>query len=108
MVRAATGWDTSLYELMKASERCLSLIKAYNVREGFTPDDDVLPERLFEPKTHGPGAGKKVIDKERFYQLLRLYHQMFGWDPDSGRPSTAKLIELDLEWVDKILKKKVK
>ena len=49
IVGAITGWETSLFELAKAGERGVTMARAFNVRRGFTPDDDALPERFFEP-----------------------------------------------------------
>jgi len=97
IVNAATGWQTSLWELMKASERVINLIRAFNYREGFTSRDDELPERFFEGLETGPRAGQR-IDRERFREALRLFYEMAGWDPE-GKPTKAKLYELDLEWV---------
>jgi len=28
-----------------------------------------------------------------------LCHELMGWNPDSGIPTTAKLIELGLDWL---------
>ncbi|MEM4488494.1 MAG: aldehyde ferredoxin oxidoreductase family protein [Desulfurococcaceae archaeon] len=97
IVNAVTGWQTSLWELMKASERVINLVKAFNVREGFTSKEDTLPERFFEGLETGPRSGQK-ISREEFEKALRLFYEMAGWDAE-GRPTKAKLYELDLDWV---------
>ncbi|MEM1804273.1 MAG: aldehyde ferredoxin oxidoreductase C-terminal domain-containing protein, partial [Desulfurococcaceae archaeon] len=97
IVNAATGWQTTLWELMKASERVLNLVKAFNAREGFTSRDDTLPERFFEPLETGPRAGQR-IDRDEFEKALKLFYEIAGWDMD-GKPTKAKLYELDLDWV---------
>ncbi len=97
LARALTGWDTSLWELFKVVERGAALARVFNCREGFTPKDDLLPARLHEPFTDGPLKGVR-IDPEVFSRALRLYHQMEGWDPDTGWPTFAKLSELGIEW----------
>ena len=99
-MRALTGWDTSLWELVKVGERAKALARVFNCREGFTPKDDKLPRRLHEAFTKGPLAGVRV-EPETFQRALRLYHQMEGWDPDTGWPTFAKLAELDIEWAAK-------
>ena len=48
MVKAVTGWDTSLWELMKAGERATTMTRLFNLKHGLTPKDDRLPDRLFE------------------------------------------------------------
>src|SRR5205823_919194 len=47
-INAVTGWNVSIYELMKVGERNNTLARMFNNREGFTPADDVLPQRLHE------------------------------------------------------------
>ena len=96
-MRAVTGWDTSLWELIKVGERSKALARAFNCREGFTPKDDRLPKRMHEAFTSGPLTGVRV-DPDTFQRALRLYHQMEGWDPETGWPTFAKLAELGIEW----------
>lgn len=96
-MRALTGWDTSLWELMKVGERAKALARVFNCREGFTPKDDRLPERLHEAFTSGPLAGVRV-DPGTFQRALQLYYRMEGWDPETGWPTFAKLAELGIEW----------
>src|SRR5882762_2708932 len=45
-INAVTGWNVSIYELMKVGERNNTLARMFNNREGFTPADDVQPSRL--------------------------------------------------------------
>jgi aldehyde:ferredoxin oxidoreductase len=100
LVRALTGWDTSLWELFKVAERGKALARVLNCREGFTPKDDILPRRLHEAFNEGPLQGVRV-DPDRFRRALRLYYQMEGWDPETGWPTFAKLAELGIEWAAK-------
>jgi aldehyde:ferredoxin oxidoreductase len=103
IVNAITGWDTTIDELMKAGERAITMARAFNVREGFTKDDDWVPERFFEPLEGGPLKGKK-LPKDEFKQAIATYYQMMGWD-EGGVPTKAKLEELDVGWVADELKK---
>jgi aldehyde:ferredoxin oxidoreductase len=102
-LNAITGWDASLYELMKAGERGTMIARAFNSREGFSMKDDKLPKRLFEPKPDGPNAGKQIFDEAAFNRAIELYYEMIGCNPDTGRPDRGRLMELDLEWVEDIL-----
>jgi aldehyde:ferredoxin oxidoreductase len=94
-VNAVTGWNMSLYELMKVGERNNTLARMFNVREGFTPEDDVLPQRLHEGIGNGALKGEKV-DPDEFFAARRTYYEMAGWDPHTGRPTVAKLAELGI------------
>lgn len=98
MVAAVTGWDFSSYELMRVGERRNALMRCYNYREGFTAADDSLPERFYnEPIRTGRHQGS-VIDRARFQEMIQLYYAMMGWD-EAGRPTKAKLYDLNLDWL---------
>lgn len=97
IVSAVTGWELSLWEIMKLGERRVNMFKAFNVREGFTADDDWLPPRMFESIASGPRKGSRFSEDE-LREMRSLYYRMRNWD-EKGRPTQAKLIELDIEWV---------
>ena len=97
IVGAATGWDVSAYELLKAAERALTLARVFNVREGLTAADDHLPER-----SHGPTIGGALanagIDREALQAAIHTYYGMMGWGRDTGVPLADKLHELGVSW----------
>jgi aldehyde:ferredoxin oxidoreductase len=93
-INAATGWNTTVFELLKVGERSNTLARLFNLREGITAQDDTLPERMFAPLQNGKLQGKS-IEREEFAEALKLYYQMAGWDGD-GIPTPGKLAELDL------------
>jgi aldehyde:ferredoxin oxidoreductase len=95
-VNAVTGWNMSLYEVMKVGERNNTLARLFNCREGFTPADDVLPDRMHEGIGNGPLKGQ-AIDRAEFLAARRTYYEMAGWDPETGRPTATRLVELGVE-----------
>ena len=95
-INAVTGWNMSLFELMKVGERGNTLARLFNVREGFTPEDDVLPQRLHEGLGNGVLKGER-IDPEQFFAARNTYYEMAGWDPRTGAPTATKLVELGVE-----------
>ena len=105
LIRAATGWDFTVFELMKLGERTVNLQRAFNAREGFTAEDDVLPEKISQPLKGGESDGVSVpvdqIDRAR-----ALYYQMCGWSKE-GVPTRAKLEELGIGWVADLIQKKL-
>jgi len=103
LVKAITGWETSLWELMKLGERRINMFRAFNIREGFTKEDDWLPKRMFEGILNGPRRGQKV-NKDDLYKARDLYYEMAGWNSD-GVPTEGKLAELDLLWIADELKR---
>ena len=96
-VRAATGWDIGLEELLQAGERTTNLARLFNAREGFSRQDDTLPKRLFEPLESGPLEGV-AYPKAEFEQALTTLYQLKGWDPNTGLPSRERLESLGLGW----------
>jgi aldehyde:ferredoxin oxidoreductase len=102
-IKAVTGWEVSLHDLMQAAERSSVLARAFNSREGFSVKDDRLPARLFDPKPNGPGAGARIFSEEEFKAAIAKYYAIIGCDAQTGRPSSAKLLEMDLEWVEELL-----
>jgi len=101
IIEAATGWQTSVFELMKLGERSINLTRIFNLREGFTSKEDTLPERFFQPLQKGALKGK-YIPKDKFKEALNLYYKMMGWNSD-GVPQLHKLQELDIEWTSQFL-----
>jgi len=97
LAAAVTGWNISLYELVLAADRAVTLARCFNLREGFTGEHDRLPDRLHLPFTSGPLAGQG-LDREGFARLVRLYYELMGWDAD-GRPTAGRLAALGLEEV---------
>jgi aldehyde:ferredoxin oxidoreductase len=95
-VNSVTGWNMSLYELMKVGERSNTLARLFNCREGFTPADDVLPARMHEGIGNGALKGERV-DPEQFLAARRLYYEMAGWDANTGQPTAARLAELEVD-----------
>ena len=98
LVNGATGWNTSVFELMKVGERALALARVFNAREGYTAKDDIIPERFYRAFTSGPLKDKE-IGREAMHQAIQTYYKMAGWDPKRAVPTAEKLQELDLGWV---------
>jgi aldehyde:ferredoxin oxidoreductase len=97
LVRFSTGWHTTFFELMKAGERRINMMRQQNARRGFTRDDDRLPERVFNPLPDGPSQGLHV-DRDAFARMLDAYYGFMGWDEKTGNPTRGKLMELGLDW----------
>lgn len=101
LVRAVSGLDISSWELMKIGERAETMARVYNYALGATDEDDRLPDRLLEPaEPPEPGgvAPPGAVSGEELDQARRLFYGQMGWD-HRGRPTRAKLYELDLGWL---------
>ncbi len=103
LVSAVTGWNTTVFELMKVGERAANLARAFNLREGLTAQDDTMPGRFFSPQASGPLQGV-APDPEAFHRARDTYYDIMGWP--QGRPSPGKLAELGIDWVVPVLEAK--
>jgi aldehyde:ferredoxin oxidoreductase len=94
--KAITGFDISLNDLLKASERIYNLTRLINISRGMTSKEDWLPERDFQdPIPTGPFKGL-TLDREKFKKMIKTYYELRGWD-ESGIPLKKTLLELGLE-----------
>jgi aldehyde:ferredoxin oxidoreductase len=96
IVRAVTGWDTSTVELMNMGKRALTMARVYNLREGFTAEDDWLPPRFFSPATSGP-LSNTAVKPDKLRNAIQTYYMMMGWD-HNGVPTRTTLEQLDIGW----------
>jgi len=72
------------------------VVRSWAVSQAFTPKDDVLPGRMHEGIGNGKLQGERV-DPDQFFAARRLYYEMAGWDPETGRPTPARLAELEVD-----------
>lgn len=80
LLSAVTGWNVAAAELRQAGERIHTLKKLFNIRERWHPDDDWLPDRLFEePLASGMGAGVR-LSREELREMIAGYYRARQWD----------------------------
>jgi aldehyde:ferredoxin oxidoreductase len=96
-INAATGWNLSLEDALLIGERATNLARIFNAQEGFTLQDDILPERLYQELENGALQGES-IPRHEFEQALSVLYELKGWDPETGNPTREKLQALSLEW----------
>ncbi len=97
IVSAVTGWPYTAHEALQLGERIATLGRIFNMREGITRDQDVLPNRLFGPTPTG-GLKNGGVDREKMDEAIHNFYAMMGWDPETGVPTPIKLAELDISW----------
>jgi aldehyde:ferredoxin oxidoreductase len=90
-----TGWDYTAAELRRAGERIHTLKKLFNIREGWQPEDDSLPERLLNERLPtGVAAGVSLSESE-LRAMVRGYYEARQWNEDGFIPA-RKLEELGI------------
>ncbi|ELY53346.1 aldehyde ferredoxin oxidoreductase family protein [Natronolimnohabitans innermongolicus] len=103
---AAVGYDHDPESLSAVGERVWTLVRLFNVREGFSRADDELPAVLTEPRADASDSSGDVtdgtstdasggLDRDAFETLLERYYAVRDWDR-RGRPTEELLRRLDL------------
>ena len=95
LLSAVTGWDVDGAELRRTARRIVMAKRVFNIREGWLPADDWLPERLLsEPLRIGSGR-VATLTPERLKGMIDGYYAARGLD-DQGRPADGSLADLQL------------
>lgn len=98
-LNAATGWNKTPDEYMEIGKRMQTLRQMFNIREGIDPISFKMHDRIagVPPLKEGPNAGKVIPIKE----MMMKHWEKFGWDPNTGEPTTETIRQLGL---DKLVK----
>lgn len=91
-----TGLAYSIQDVLAVGARAQTLSRLFNLREGFTAEDDRLPRRVMQAFESGPLAGNEITDATLTW-AKRRYYELMNWDPDSGVPGKTCLKELELD-----------
>lgn len=91
-----TGLKYGIHDILRVGERAQTLARLFNLREGFTADDDKLPKRVMQAFKSGPLAGVEIT-QETFDWAKRRYYELMQWNPTTGEPSAACLKGLEID-----------
>ena len=93
---AGLGQHKSVDDLLKAAARINAQEKAFAAREGFTREQDRLPQRLVNTPMPGTWPEDRVTEAD-LEKLKDDYYQAMGWDVATGVPTRELLHELELD-----------
>jgi aldehyde:ferredoxin oxidoreductase len=79
-VEAVTGRAYTDGEWRAAEERIETTCRLFNLREGLSRRDDILPHRLLEEAQPAGPAGGQVIGRAGLDRMLDEYYALRGWD----------------------------
>ena len=91
-----TGVEYTIHDILAVGARAQTLSRLFNLREGFTAEDDKLPRRVMKAFKSGPLAGVEIRD-ETFAWARRRYYELMEWDPETAVPTELCLQQLGLE-----------
>ncbi len=86
LLSLVTGWDLDADELRATARRIVLAKRAYNLREGWTPEDDWLPERFLTSSLTVGSGRTATLTPDRLRSMVSGYYAARGLDP-SGRPA---------------------
>ena len=73
MLRHVTGWDVTPDELHETARRIVAVKREFNVRAGWTPEEDTLPDRFLDQPL--PGDASAVLTHGQLQELVAEYHR---------------------------------
>jgi aldehyde:ferredoxin oxidoreductase len=94
LMKAITGWDLNVENMVQTGQRIAAMLHAFNLREGFKPSDFTIPPRVCGNPPLTAGSLKDVkLDIE---ELKRQYYEAMGYDFQTGniRQETVRALEL--------------
>jgi len=103
LFRLVVGWDYSIEEFKKTSERIFTMMRLMNLKLGYRTENEKLPITVLKP-LEGP-TERHVPDVEA---QLKKWYDYRGWDHATGRPPEKKLIALGLSEMDESVKPSVR
>jgi aldehyde:ferredoxin oxidoreductase len=95
LLSAVTGWDLTAAELRRTARRIVLAKRMYNLREGWQPADDWLPERLLSEPLELASGRVATLTPARLRTMIDGYYAARGLD-EQGRPDPAELADLRL------------
>jgi len=85
LLAKVTGWDLDASELRETARRIVLAKRMYNLREGWTPADDWLPERFLDTPLELESGRVATLPASRLRAMIDTYYAERGLDPE-GRP----------------------
>ena len=95
LLNAVTGWDTDAGELARTAQRIVMTKRLFNLREGWTREEDWLPERFLSEPVALESGRMATLSAERLESMISSYYRGRGLEP-TGLPRSETLDELDL------------
>jgi aldehyde:ferredoxin oxidoreductase len=93
LLASVTGWAVTGDELRATARRIVLAKRVYNIREGWQPADDWLPDRLLSESLTLPSGRVATLTAERLRAMIDAYYKARGLD-SGGRPDPAIVDDL--------------
>ncbi len=94
-ITGITGHEYTPRDILAVGERAQVLSRLFNIREGFTAEDDRMPERVMKAFKSGPLEGVEIT-QETFLNARNYWYELMGWTPE-GVPTEERIEKLGLD-----------
>ena len=94
MLAAVTGFAVDRDEIETAGRRIVTLRKLFNLREGWTIDEDTLPPRFFDEALETATGTGVTLSREGLLRMIASYYAAHGWT-DRGEVPAAQTTPSD-------------
>ena len=91
-----TGWDVDSDELRHTARRIVAAKRLFNLREGWTREEDRLPERFLTEPLELDSGREATLTKERLDTMIDSYYKRRGLD-ENGVPKRETRTKLSLD-----------
>jgi len=96
LLGAVTGWDVDGAELERTAVRIVLAKRLFNLREGWTCEEDWLPERFLTETLELESGRIAALTPEQLHTMIDAYYGGRGLDGD-GLPDADRLEALSLD-----------
>jgi aldehyde:ferredoxin oxidoreductase len=95
LLEMVTGWDVDADELATTARRIVLAKRLFNLREGWTREEDWLPDRFLSESLELDSGRTATLTPSRLEAMISSYYRSRGLD-ETGVPSPETVSELSL------------
>ena len=96
LLNLVTGWDVDADELATTARRIVLAKRLFNLREGWTREEDWLPDRFLSESLELESGRTATLTASRLETMVSSYYRGRGLE-QTGVPTPVTMRELDLE-----------
>jgi aldehyde:ferredoxin oxidoreductase len=96
LLGTVTGWDVDADELATTARRIVLAKRLFNLREGWTREEDWLPDRFLSESLELESGRTATLTAERLEAMISSYYRGRGLE-ETGVPTPGTVAELQLQ-----------
>jgi aldehyde:ferredoxin oxidoreductase len=83
-----TGMEKRRSDFIDIANRIVSLGRWYNLQEGLSMEEDMLPDRFFSEPNESLNSGGRTVDRDSYIREIVKYYALRGWDERGVPPDS--------------------